>query len=131
VTLIEAIVAIVIVSVAAPPLLVALREAHRHRTAPVQADRARWLAAERLEQVIADRNSSVRGWAYLAESNYPAESGVEGFQGFSRVVQIRETGASLSGTGSGYKVVTVRVSWADAGGSKSAEVATVLTEYPS
>jgi prepilin-type N-terminal cleavage/methylation domain-containing protein len=132
-TLIETIVAIVVLGVALPPMLLALREAQRRSTGPVQADRARWLAAERLEEIIADRHSSVLGWAYVEEANYPAESPVEAFPGFQRTVSVAETGPTLSGAGTGFKVVTVTVAWTDAGGggtaSRSVAVSTVLTDY--
>lgn len=132
-TLMETIVAIVVLGVALPPMLLALREAQRRSTGPIQADRARWLAAERLEEVIADRHSAVRGWAYVTASNYPPESPVEGFPGFARAVSIEETGASLAGAGTGFKVVSVTVSWTDAGGGSAAlrslAISTVLTDY--
>lgn len=128
-TIIEAIITIVVLSIAAPPMLLALREAERQRTAPVQADRGRWLAAERLEEIVADRHASTRGWAYVVNANYSPEDPVQGFPGFSRQVSIQETGASLSGIGTGYKLVRVSVSWRDAGGTKTLEVGTVLTEY--
>ena len=46
---------------------------------------------------------------YVVAANYAAESSVAGFPGFPRSVAITETGASLSGSGTGYKAVVVTV----------------------
>jgi Tfp pilus assembly protein PilV len=127
-TLIEAIAAIVVVGV--PPVMMAVREAAVRRVDSVQAGRARWLAGEKLEDVIADRQSATRGYAYVVAGNYPAEPGVAGFTGFARSVAIAETGASLVGVGTGYKRVTVTVTWTDhRGQTRSLALATVVTDY--
>lgn len=129
-TLIEAIAAVVILSVAIPPMLWALQGAHTTRADPVLATRARWLAAEKLEDIIADRHSTARGYSYVTGGSYPAENSVSGFAGFSRSVSIVETGASLSGAGTGYKTVTVTVGWRNGRGqATSCALATVLTSY--
>ncbi len=52
-TLIEAIIAIVVLSIAMPAMLWALRESTAERVDPVMVTRARWLAAERLETLTA------------------------------------------------------------------------------
>lgn len=129
-TLIEAVVAVVVLAVAIPPMLWAIREAHQQRVNPVLLSRARWLATERLEDIIADRHSTTRGYAYLLPANYPPESPVAGFDGFTRSVTLAETDADLVTAGSGYMNVTVDVSWTDgAGAARTLEVSTVLTEY--
>lgn len=129
-TLIEALIAIVLVSVAVPSMLWAVRDAISTRANPILASRARWLAAEKLEDVIADRNSPNRGYSYIASANYAAESTISGFTNFSRSVSISETDVSLSTAGTGYKTVTVTVSYTDGrGASRSFTLATVLTDY--
>lgn len=129
-TLIEAIGAIVITSVAIPPMLWGLRNAHATRADPVLATRARWLANERLEGMIADRHSTTRGYGYIVSANYASESSVSGFTGFSRSVAIVETGATLSGAGTGYKTVTVTVGWTDGRGqARTYALSTVVTSY--
>jgi hypothetical protein len=129
-TLVEAIAAIVILSVALPPLLFAIREAHRHRVDPVLASKARWLATEKLEDIIADRHSDTRGFDYLISANYPAEAQVTGYTNFSRSVTLSEKDADLTTAGTGYMIVTVTVGWTDGGGAaRSLSVSTVLTEY--
>lgn len=129
-TLIDAVMAIVIAAIALPPMLWAVRDAQKARTEPIMFDRARWLAAEKLEDVIADRHSATRGYTYVISANYAWESPVTGFAGFSRSVKVVETGASLSGAGTGYKTVTVSVTYPASGGStKTFDLATVLTAY--
>jgi hypothetical protein len=129
-TLIEAIAGMVILLTAVPPMLWAIRDAQLKQVGPVMLSRARSLATEKLEEVIADRHSSSRGYAWIQTARYAAEAPVAGFTGFSRSVSIVETGASLSGAGTGYKTVTVTVSWTDGTGTpRSLAVSTVVTDY--
>ncbi|MHC5023414.1 MAG: type IV pilus modification PilV family protein [Planctomycetota bacterium] len=129
-TLIETIAAIVILAVALPPMLYAVREAHLQRVAPVQASTARWLAVEKLEDIIADRHSTTRGYDYLIPANYTSETPVSGFGAYERSVTLTETLADLTTAGDGYMKVTVIVSWTDAtGAARSLSISTVLTEY--
>lgn len=129
-TLIECIVAIVILAVAVPAMTLALRETHAKRAAPVMASRASWLAVERLEDIIADRNSTTRGYTYLKGTNYPDEATIAEFPGFSRSVLFVETGPDLSSAGDGFMKVTVTVNWTDPGGvARSMGISTVLTDY--
>jgi Tfp pilus assembly protein PilV len=129
-TLIEAVIVIVLLGVGIPPVMMAIRDATQRRVDAVMQTRARWLAAERLEDILADRHSSTRGWSWITTGNYPAESSVTGYPGFTRSVSIVETGASLSGAGTGYRTVTVTVSWTDGQGrAQSLSLGTVVTDY--
>jgi prepilin-type N-terminal cleavage/methylation domain-containing protein len=129
-TLIETIAAIVVLAIAMPPMLWAIRDAHVQRVDPVLISRARWLATEQLEDVIADRHSATRGWEYLVEGNYPDEASVSGFANFSRSVSFVETGADLASPGTGYMKATVSVTFTDGSGDeRTVSVSTVLTEY--
>lgn len=129
-TLIEAIAAIVVLSVAVPAMLMAGRSAQGGRASMVLANRARWLAAERLEEIIADRHSATRGFAYITGSSYPDEVGVSGFESFSREVDISRTAADLATPGDTHALVTVTVSWIDgSGGARELALTTVLTDY--
>jgi Tfp pilus assembly protein PilV len=129
-TLLETIAAVVLLGVGIPPLLWAIREAHVQRVNPVMASTARWLVTEKLEDVLADRHSTTRGYDYLVSGNYPAEVSVAGFSGFSRSVTLTETTADLVTPGEGYMTVTVEVSWTDATSTvRTLSVSTVVTEY--
>lgn len=133
-SLIETIAALVVLTVAIPPMLWAVREAQIQRINPMLASKARWLAAGKLEDIVADRHSESgdRGWDYLDESNYPDESKgdiVDNPQ-FSRTVALTETGVDLQTAGTGYMNVTVTVGWDDGyGNARALAVSTVLTEY--
>lgn len=130
-TLIEVIIAVVVLAIAIPPVFWALRDANVKRVDPINLSRARWLVNEKIEDVLADARSTTRGYSYLVSGNYASESPVSGFSGFSRSVVISESGASLvSGSGTGYKTVAVTVNYVDGkGATKSLSVSTVVTQY--
>lgn len=129
-TLIETIAAIVILTIAIPPMLWSIRQAQVQRVNPVQVSKARWLATERLEDIIADRHSTTRGYGYLITGNYPSEVPIAGFASFSRSVSINETAADLVTAGTGYKKATVTVNWTDATSTlRSLQLSTVITDY--
>lgn len=130
-TLIEVMIAIVVMAIAVPPMLWALRQANVQRVDPMNLSRARWLACEKLEDIRADSNSTTRGYSYLVNSNYAAESPISGFGGFTRTVSISESGANLlSGSGTGYKSVVVTVGFVDGkGASRTLSVSTVVTQF--
>ena len=133
-TLLETVAAIVILSVAVPPMLWAVRGAQRQRINPMLASQARWLSAEKLEDIIADRHSSLvtLGFDNLNTTTYPAENPVATDPGFNRSCAFLETLADLTtpdGDG-GYMIVTVTVTWTNAeGNSRSLAISTVLTHY--
>jgi prepilin-type N-terminal cleavage/methylation domain-containing protein len=131
-TLMETVAAIVILAVAVPPMVWSLREGHTQRVNPIMSSTARWLIVEKLEDVIADRHSTTRGWTYLVTGNYGAETPVTDFDAFNRSVTLTEYEADLATTSSdgGYMVVAVAVDWTDATGTtQTLTVSTVLTEY--
>ena len=129
-TLIETIAAIVLLSIAIPPMLFSIREAQHHRVNPVLSSKARWLVTEKLEDIIADRHSTTRGYGYVIAANYPAENPISGYTGFARSVTISETAADLVSAGTGYKRVTVSVGWTDTtGAARTLAITTILTDY--
>lgn len=129
-TLVECIAAVVILALAAPPLLLAARTAAHAQADPVLMSTARWLATEKLEDVIADRHSSTRGFDWVSGAHYLNEAPVAGFPAFSRSVSVESTGVNLVSAGSAAKVVTVTVSWQDSRGrNQNLSVATALTDY--
>ena len=135
-TLIETIAAIVILAVAVPPMLWAVTESQRQRINPMLTSRARWLAVEKIEDVIADRHSTTaRGYAWVVGGgDYVVENpgDIPGYSGFSRQVWLEETKADLADTNPplGYLKVKVTVGWVDAkGNNQTLNIWTVLTEY--
>jgi prepilin-type N-terminal cleavage/methylation domain-containing protein len=129
-TLIESIAAIVILAIAVPPMMWAIKEGHTQRVNPMMASKARWLATEKLETILADRHSTTRGYGYLVSNNYAMENPVTGNPGFARTVSFNETGADLVTPGAGYKRVTVTVTWTDATAvARSLSIDTLVTDY--
>lgn len=133
-SLIETVVAVFILAIAVPPMMWAVRQAQRQRVNPMLASKARWLAVEKIEDVIADRHSvsGSRGYDFLTTGNYPTEAkgSISGYPQFERRVTFNETEADLSTPGDGYMNVTVEVEWNDASGqTETLSISTVLTEY--
>ncbi|MFT3687208.1 MAG: type II secretion system protein [Phycisphaerales bacterium] len=129
-SMLEVVATVVLIGIAAPALLVAVRDATTRRASVQQQVIARWLACEKLEDITADRHSTTRGWTYITTANYPAETTITSFPGYSRSVAITETSNDLSTAGTGYRKVTVSVTYPDAHqGSKTVTLATVFTDY--
>jgi Tfp pilus assembly protein PilV len=131
VSLIEAIAAIVILSVAVPSMMFGLREAQRTRANPILGDRARFLAIERLETVLADRHSTTRGYSYVVTGAYPTESPVADFPGMTRSTSIVETGPPPTfAAGTGTKTVIVTVNYLDSrGAAQAVSISTIISDY--
>ena len=131
-TLIETVAAIVILTIAVPPMMWTVREAHIGRVETIMLSRARWLAVEKIEDVIADRHSTTIGYASLSGGT---ETPVSGFAQFNRTTTVSEHGpwdnvGETWSAGTGYKTVTVDVTWTDLGGtSRTLSVSTVVTDY--
>jgi hypothetical protein len=126
-TIIDAVGLVVVLAVAVPGMAWGLAGAARQRSDTVMTNRARWLAVERLEQVIADRANPARGYTFLVPANYPAETSIAGFPGFARSVAFVETGPTLTGAGTGYRRATVTVTWS---GGRSLALSSVLVDHP-
>jgi len=138
-TLIETVAAITILVVAVPPMVWAIQEAHHNRANPVLLSIARFLATEKLEDIIADRHSSTgnRGYGWLNVGNYAAENpgDITDYPQYGRTVAFSEHGNWDNATpgwtvGTGYMEVTVTVTWTDSKGqAKSLAISTILTDY--
>ena len=127
-TLIEAIAAIVLLSVAVPSMTWGVRDAVIRRTDPIKLTKARWLLAERMEQIIADRHSTSRGYDYCVNAVYPAEGSVSGFSGFSRSTSISAINTNVGTTG--WKMATVTVTYIDGVGvARTISLSSILTNY--
>lgn len=85
-TLPEVVLVLVIAAVAVLPLGMLFANSSirsgEARNATVMAE----LAEAKMEEIAADKNSPSRGFSYLVGSNYPAESPVAAFPGYSRSV---------------------------------------------
>lgn len=126
-TIIETVAAIIILSVALPPLLSAYAEASIQSVGPYQQSIASMLAIERMEEIIARRYRGTDGYDAVTTSNFPAESPIAGFPTFDRTVTVSFVNADLSGAGSdqGYKLVKVGVS----GNGADIEIERVFADF--
>ena len=102
-TIIEVVMAIVILSIALPPLISAFADAAHQSIHPSNAAIASFLATERMEEVIARRFRATDGYDAVTMPNFPNESPVAGFPGFDRTMLMLPVG--------NYKRVRVTVTW--------------------
>jgi Tfp pilus assembly protein PilV len=87
-TLIEVVLIIVVASVAMLPLATLFANVSQRSSESENTTTAAQLAAAKMEEITADKNSPARGFAYLTAAHYPAESAVAGFPAYSRSVAI-------------------------------------------
>jgi Tfp pilus assembly protein PilV len=99
-TLVEIVLIIVIAGIAILPLSMLFANSSIHSSDARNATLAAQLAEAKMEELTADKNSPARGFSYLVAANYPAESPVTAFPGYSRSVSF--------GTDSTYDSVTFR-----------------------
>ena len=85
-TLIEMVLIIVIAAVACLPLSMLFANTSIHSSDARNATIAAQLAQAKMEELTADKNSPARGFSYLVSGNYPAESPVPAFSGYSHSV---------------------------------------------
>jgi Tfp pilus assembly protein PilV len=117
VTLLETVFAVLLLGISVPPILGFFAQGTLSSIAPERQTAAYFLAMERLEEIIADRHSSTRGYSYLAAAHYLAES-LSG--GFTRTVAFDEVSSADLTThqaGSGYLLITVNVQYTAPAGS--------------
>jgi len=116
--------AMVILSIAMPPMIGAFIDASHQSIKPSFATVASFLATERMEEIIARRYRDNTGYDAIETTiNFPAENPVPNipvesllppkFSFFSRSVTVTFTDAALVAVGSdlGYKKVRVSVTW--------------------
>lgn len=117
VTIIEVVMALVILSVALPPMVASFADASRQSIRPSNSTVASFLAIDRMEAVVARRYQGTDGYDQLG-TMAATESAVSGFPQFSRTTVVETvsvnygTGAvTTSGSDVGYKRVRVSVAW--------------------
>ncbi len=113
VTIIEIVMAIVILAISMPTLMTAFVEASMQTIQPSLASVASFLATDRMEEIIARRYRATDGYDAVTAANFPAENPVSGFTRYARTVTVTFVNSSLATVGSdqGYKKVRVTVSW--------------------
>ncbi len=87
-TLIEVVLIIMIAAVAVLPLSMLFADTSIRSGDARNASVAAQLAQAKMEEIAADKASPTRGLSYLVSANYPPESPVTAFSGYSRSVTI-------------------------------------------
>lgn len=129
ITIIEVVAAIVILSIALPPLMQAFADASTQTIQPSLAAVGSFLAIDKMEEIVARRYRGTTGYAAITSANFPAESPVTGFNNFSRTVNISFVDNTFGAVGSdqGYKKVEVVVSWNS--GAESISIEHVFADF--
>ncbi|RIK68837.1 MAG: hypothetical protein DCC65_01510 [Planctomycetota bacterium] len=130
VTIIEVVMAIVILSIALPPMIVAFAEAAVQSIQPADMTVASFLAIDRMEEVIARRFRDTEGYEELTVptiAGFPDEDPVSGFPRFRRTVRVAYVDRELSPAAAdeGYKKVVVTVAW----DAESLEIERVFADF--
>ena len=114
-TLIEVLITVILLSVLSSGLMAMFTTYSQNNGNSPVLIQATELAKERMEQILADKYKTSRGFNYITNANYPAENPVAGFAGFSRSVNIffvNPTGGNLNanaGVTTNYKNISVTV----------------------
>ncbi len=109
-TLVEIVLIIVIAGIAILPLSMLFANSSIHSSDARNATLAAQLAQAKMEELTADKNSPARGFSYLVTGNYPAESPVTAFAGYSRSVSF-STDSTYDGVT--FRTVNVTVTCAN------------------
>lgn len=129
-TLIELVVVLIVLSLGLTTLLLMLRQATYNNTTSQYLTIACDLAQERIEQIISDRKNPLRGFSYIVNANYPAESPVTDFSTYSRSVNIYYVDLGALNTpaagSTNYKRVAVTISGPGGG---DVTLVTLVTDY--
>lgn len=137
-TIIEVVAAIVILSIALPPLVSAFADASMQSIHPSLATVGAFLAIERMEEVVAWRYRTSDGYDDVSDpavlsAEFPNESPVSDFASFDRSVTSVYVDYDENGvlqeveTDQGYTKVLVTVTWSS--GSDSIAVERLFADY--
>ncbi|MGA3084672.1 MAG: prepilin-type N-terminal cleavage/methylation domain-containing protein [Thermodesulfobacteriota bacterium] len=123
-TLIEALISVVILSIAVTGIFLIFSAGLAPRKAPISIEHTTGaqLVQERLELIKADCNNPARGFVYIASANYPSETLTGAFAGYTRTTTISPSwGGDLN-----YTQVTVAVTH---NGFTVARATTLVAKY--
>ena len=111
-SLIEVVLAIVILGLAVPPLLLSISAGVQQQQSALVEQNLVQLASERLWGVHTDHADPTHGYAAITAAAYPNETAPRGLAGYTRRTEIREvspTNYATSQPGSGIKRFRVTV----------------------
>jgi prepilin-type N-terminal cleavage/methylation domain-containing protein len=130
-TLIEVILVVVIMAIAIPGLITVLSVITQGQVNTVGTTTAALLAQERLEEIVADKRSPNRGYAFVVNGNYAPDVPMAGYNRSVNIVCVAATDLNTAvPCDTGYKRVAVTVQAAGVGPTvPDAVLVTVLTDY--
>jgi len=129
-SLIEVVIAIVILGLAVPPLMFQMAAGLQQQQAALVQQELTQLASERMWEVFADHANPTRGYDYIEDSAYPDETTPRGLTGYTRQTTIKEVSPMDYATpqaGSGIKRFRVLVSGPQGG---SLVIESFVTDVP-
>ena len=129
-TLVEVVVTIVILGLAVPPLMYQMAGGVRQQETVLVQQNLTQLASERMWEIYADHADPKRGYGYIEDKAYPAETDPRGLTGYARETTVREVSSADYVTlqpGSGIKRFRIVVSGP---GNRSLEVEAIVAYVP-
>lgn len=105
-SLIEVVVAIVILGLAVPPLMLSMAAGVQQQEESLIQQELTQLASERMWEIFTDHADPTRGYVYVTNAAYPDEDAPRGLTGYARQIRIREVSTADYSTpeaGSGLK----------------------------
>jgi prepilin-type N-terminal cleavage/methylation domain-containing protein len=89
-SLIEVVIAIVILGLAVPPLMLQMVAGVQQQEAMLIQQDLTQLASERMWEIYADHTNPTRGYSYVVDASYPTETAPRGLTGYTRETTIHE-----------------------------------------
>ncbi len=129
-SLIEVVIAIIVLGLAVPPLLFQITAGVQQQEAALVQQTMTQLASERMREVFTDHANPTRGYSYIVAAAYPDETAPRGLDGYTRGVEIREVSPDDFVTpqpGSGVKRFRVTV---NGPGEQTLTVESFVTNVP-
>ncbi len=129
-SLVEVVLTIVILGLAIPPLLFQITASVQLQEAALVQQNLTALASERMWEIVADHANPTRGYTYVQDSAYPAETDPGGLTGYSRTTTVREVDPAdyiTPQTDSGIKRFKIMVTGI---GSRTLVIESFVAELP-
>ena len=112
-SLIEVVIAMVLLGLAVPPLLLQIAAGVKQQEATLIEQNLAHLASEKMWQILADHADPTRGYDTVVSAAYPNETAPDGLTGYTRRTEVREVSPAdyiTSQAGSGIKRFRIQVS---------------------
>ena len=129
-SLVEVVLAIVILGLSVPPLVFQINAGVQQQEMALIQQNLTHLAALRMWEIFADHANPTRGYAYIASAAYPAETAPLSLRGYTRQTEIREVSPTDCVTpqpGSGIKRFRIVVTGPN---ERSFAVESLVTNVP-